>query len=256
MVALSKQSVSHRDGFSAYLCSTSCHHPISPEEEAILARRYRETGDREAAQQLMLANLRYVVKIALEYRRYGCDMNELVQAGNLGLAEAVHRFDPQRRVRLITYASWWIRDAVRQCIVRSRSVSARGTTRAERKLVGPSSNPDGPQWDVNIEDVRPDDLPVDRGPVEVLESVEDGERLKEAVCRALCSLDDRERLIAERRFMADDPATLAELSRGFGVSRERARQLAERAKSKLRARLGCMAEPAVAEVSAHLSFRR
>ena len=238
MVALRKQSVTHRDGFSAYLCDTSRYHPISPEEEARLALRYRQTADSEAAQLLMLANLRYVVKIALEYRQYGCDMNELVQAGNLGLAEAVQRFDPDRKVRLITYASWWIRDAVRQCIVRSRSVSAKGTTRAERKLVGPSSNPNGPRWDVNIEDVRPENLPKDRGPVEVLEAAEEQLGLKQAICQALCSLDDRERFIAERRFMADDPATLAELSRSFGVSRERARQLAERAKTKLRARLG------------------
>jgi len=238
MVLAKKPTTETRqDGFSFYLSLAAKYHPITVEEEQVLARRMRDDGDPKATQKLILANLRYVVKIALEYRRYGCDLNELVQAGNLGLAEAVRRFDPERKTRLVTYASWWIRDAVRQCIARSRSVSARGTTRAERRLLGSSSSPNGPKRDVPLENIRPSDLPTQDGAeLEVIYD-EEGERLKEAVRKALKKLDPREKQIADWRFLADKPRSLARIGDEFGVSRERARQIAERARKKLRVQL-------------------
>jgi RNA polymerase sigma-32 factor len=226
-----------RDGFSVFLSLAARHHPITPAEEQALARRMHDRDDKAAAEQLMLANLRYVVKVALEYRTYGCDLNELVQAGNLGLAEAVRRFDPDRGTRLVTYASWWIRDAIRQCIARSRSVSARGTTRAERKLLGSSSAPDAPKRDVSLDTVRATDLPWCNGAEESVIYDQETERLKIAVSTALRSLDRRERAIARWRFLADRPRSLADIGEEFGVSRERARQIAERARKKLRKKL-------------------
>jgi RNA polymerase sigma-32 factor len=226
-----------RDGFSMYLSLAARYHPISPEAEKMLARRMRDKEDPSATRQLMLANLRYVVKVALEYRTYGCDLNELVQAGNLGLAEAVRRFDPERGTRLVTYASWWIRDSIRQCIARSRSVSARGTTRAERKLLGASSAPNGPKRDVPLDAIRPDVLPTCGGAeIEVIGQQESA-RLKSAVCAALETLDRREKYIAHWRFLAEKPRSLAEIGNAFGVSRERARQIAERTRKKIRRQL-------------------
>ena len=237
MVLVPRHDNEHRNGFSLYLASAAPYHPISVEEERALARRYRATRDPEIAKTLLLSNLRYVVKIALEYRRYGCDLNELVQQGNLGLAEALDRFDPDRGARLITYASWWIRDSIRQSIARTKSVSAKGTTRAERKLGGCSDNPDAPKRDICIDLVCPTALPVSDDPEDALAELEQRTILAEAVRRALRDLDPRERTIVERRFMADDPESLSALGERFGVSRERARQIAERAKKKLRASL-------------------
>ncbi len=234
MVLVPRHENECRSGFSLYLASAAPYHPISVEEERELARRYRETRDPEIAKTILLANLRYVVKIALEYRRYGCDLNELVQQGNLGMAEALERFDPERGARLITYASWWIRDSIRQSIARTKSVSAKGTTRAERKLGGCSDNPNAPKRDVCIESVCPNDLPVGDDPEDALMEMEERTILAQAIRRALKDLDARERLIVERRFMADDPESMSKLGDHFGVSRERARQIAERAKKKLR----------------------
>ena len=234
MVLVPRCESEYRSGFSLYLASAAPYHPIPVEEERALARRYRDTRDPEAAKTLLLSNLRYVVKIALEYRRYGCDLNELVQQGNLGLAEALDRFDPDRGARLITYASWWIRDSIRQSIARTKSVSAKGTTRAERKLGGCSDNPDAPKRDLCIDLVCPNDLPVGDDPEDALMELERRTILSEAVRQALKDLDPRERLIVERRFMADNPESLSSLGEHFGVSRERARQIAERAKKKLR----------------------
>lgn len=231
------ESSALHDSFSFYLSLAAQYYPISTEEELNLARRMRDENDVEAGQKLILSNLRYVVKIALEYRRYGCDLNELVQAGNLGLAEAVKRFDPDRNTRLVTYASWWIRDAVRQCIARSRSVSARGTTRAERRLLGNGSSPNGPKKDIPLDMIRSSDIPTEEGAEHNAIFDQESERLRQAVKAALKSLDSRERLIADLRFLAEKPRSLADLGNEFGVSRERARQIAERTRTKLRKQL-------------------
>jgi RNA polymerase sigma-32 factor len=103
-------------------------------EEQSLARAYREKGDTRAAHRLITANLRFVVKIAHEYRSYGFNVAELIQEGNIGLMRAVEKFDPGRGIRLISYAVWWIRAYVQNFVLRSFSLVKIGTTQAQRKL--------------------------------------------------------------------------------------------------------------------------
>ena len=92
-------------GFSAYLASIQKFEPLEREEELRLARRWRRRNDREAADTLVRANLRFVVKIAMQYRGYGLRVSDLVEEGNIGLCEAVRRFDPSRNLRFMTYAA-------------------------------------------------------------------------------------------------------------------------------------------------------
>lgn len=237
MVAVRQSKDELRDGFSTYLSSIANHPPIPVERERELARRFKETGDKTAAKELMLANLRFVVKVALEYRRYRCDLNDLVQEGNLGLAEALQRFDPERGTRLVTYAAWWIRDRIRQKIARSRSVSAKGTTRAERKLSSSGSESGGLPRDLPLDWVDPARLATFEAPDVELIRAEETERLRRAVAEELEVLDNRERHIARMRFLAEQPLPLSALGDQFGVSRERVRQLAERTRKKLQNRL-------------------
>lgn len=126
---------------------------MSREEEIAVARRMRENQNGRAAQQLVEANLRFVVKIAHEYRGYGLSLIDLVQEGNVGLIMAVRKFDPDKGYRLISYAVWWIRAYIQNYIMRSWSLVKIGTTQAQRKLFyklrsekqepGPSSTLEG-----------------------------------------------------------------------------------------------------------------
>lgn len=107
---------------------------LSREEETILARRWRDHKDIDAAHQLTCAHLRFVVKIANEYRAYGMRLLDLIQEGNIGLMLAVKKFDPERGIRLITYAVWWIRAYIQNFIIHSWSLVKIGTTQAQKKL--------------------------------------------------------------------------------------------------------------------------
>jgi RNA polymerase sigma-32 factor len=107
---------------------------LSAEEERNLALRHLQDGDMQAAHRLVCANLRFVVKIANEYRGYGLRLLDLVQEGNIGLMMAVKKFDPERGTRLITYAVWWIRAYIQSYIVRSWSLVKIGTTQMQKKL--------------------------------------------------------------------------------------------------------------------------
>ncbi|MDF1561845.1 MAG: RNA polymerase factor sigma-32 [Deltaproteobacteria bacterium] len=117
-----------------YLQSVGRHPLLEPAEETRLARRFRTTGDPAAREKLITANLRFVVSVAKGYRRYGLPFIDLVQEGNLGLIRAVEKFDPDRGVRLITYARWWIRAFIQSHILRSWSLVRVGGTRADRRL--------------------------------------------------------------------------------------------------------------------------
>jgi RNA polymerase sigma-32 factor len=117
----------------AYLHRIDQYALLTPEEERALAVRWRRQRDAGAASQLVTANLRFVVKIAFEYRTYGMRLLDLIQEGNLGLMVAVERFDPSRGVRLTTYAVWWIRAYIQEHIRRSWSLVRFGTTRAEQR---------------------------------------------------------------------------------------------------------------------------
>jgi RNA polymerase sigma-32 factor len=130
----SERGVEPVDALSAYMAQLAHHAPISREEEQTLARRWVESGDVEAARQLVLSNLRLVVKIAMEYRRAWVNVLDLIQDGNLGLLEAVQRFDPTKGVKLSTYAAYWIRAYILKYILDNFRIIRLGTTRAQRKL--------------------------------------------------------------------------------------------------------------------------
>ena len=122
------------DGFEHYMAQINRFGLLSAEQEHELAARYQRNGDLDAAQRLICANLRFVVKVALEYRGYGLRLLDLVQEGNIGLMQAVRKFDPERGLRLITYAVWWIRAYIHNYIIKSWSLVKIGTTQAQKKL--------------------------------------------------------------------------------------------------------------------------
>lgn len=122
------------DPVARYMAEIRKYPLLTPQEEYDLAVRYRETGDREAAQKLVTSNLRFVVKIAMEYSKFGAKMIDLIQEGNMGLMQAVRDFNPYKGVRLITYAVWWIRGNIQEYLMRHYSMVRIGTTHNQRKL--------------------------------------------------------------------------------------------------------------------------
>ncbi len=122
------------DSFEHYMNQINRFDILDREQEHDLAKRYQDENDLDAAHQLICANLRFVVKVANEYRQYGLRIQDLVQEGNIGLMLAVRKFDPDRGIRLITYAVWWIRAYIQNFIIRSWSLVKIGTTQAQKKL--------------------------------------------------------------------------------------------------------------------------
>jgi RNA polymerase sigma-32 factor len=122
------------DGFEHYMTQINRYDLLDREQEVALAKRYRLDDDLDAAHRLIRANLRFVVKIANEYRRYGLRQLDLVQEGNIGLMMAVNKFDPNRGIRLISYAVWWIRAYMQNFIMHSWSMVKIGGSRAQKKL--------------------------------------------------------------------------------------------------------------------------
>jgi len=248
---------------------------LSREDEHQLALRVAE-GDQAAADKLVEANLRYVVAIALQYRRYGVTLGDLIAEGSVGLVTAVRKFDPHRGTRFVTYAGYWIRAFVLEAVVRSSTMVGAGSgpfrsklffrLRRERaRLSNVIADPDElierlasdfdttkvkmtellrrlDQREVSLDAPAYHDS--DSTLVEMLpgsaepQDVAVGRRRRQSgiqtrLAGALSVLDDRERLIVEKRILSDDSASLASLGRELGVSRERARQLEARAKRKL-----------------------
>jgi len=121
-------------GLSHYLDEIRRFPMLEPQEEYMLARRWREHGDREAAHKLVTSHLRLVAKIAMGYRGYGLPISEVVSEGNVGLMQAVKRFEPEKGFRLATYAMWWIKAAIQEYILRSWSLVKMGTTANQKKL--------------------------------------------------------------------------------------------------------------------------
>jgi RNA polymerase sigma-32 factor len=121
-------------GLARYLDEIKRFPMLEPQQEYMLAKRWREQGDREAAHQLVTSHLRLVAKIAMGYRGYGLPMSEVVSEGNVGLMQAVKRFEPERGFRLATYAMWWIKASIQEYILRSWSLVKMGTTANQKKL--------------------------------------------------------------------------------------------------------------------------
>jgi RNA polymerase sigma-32 factor len=121
-------------GLSRYLEEIRRFPMLEPQEEYMLAKRWREHGDRDAAHKLVTSHLRLVAKIAMGYRGYGLPISEVVSEGNVGLMQAVKRFEPEKGFRLATYAMWWIKAAIQEYILRSWSLVKMGTTANQKKL--------------------------------------------------------------------------------------------------------------------------
>lgn len=124
----------HTTSLQRYMAEISNHPVLSREEEYELAMKYKDDGDLDAARQLVSSNLKFVVKVANEYKNYGFNTMDIIQEGNIGLMHAVKGFDPTKGYRLISYAVWWIRAYIQNYIIRSWSLVKVGTTQAQRKL--------------------------------------------------------------------------------------------------------------------------
>ena len=127
-------SITLEGSLSTYLAQIKKFPMLSAEEEYMLARSWRESGDLKSAQKLVTSHLRLVAKIAMGYRGYGLPVSELVSEGNIGLMQAVKKFDPEKGFRLATYAMWWIKASMQEYILRSWSLVKMGTTTAQKKL--------------------------------------------------------------------------------------------------------------------------
>jgi RNA polymerase sigma-32 factor len=251
-------------------------HPLEREAERQLAKRWMK-GDRRAGEKLVEACLPFVISIALEYRRWGIPLEDIVQQGNLGLLRAAKKFDPDMGCRLATYAAYWIRAEIREYVVRAYRIVRLGTTKAERRALRAyrttkESDPDrlaavsGLSRE-RVEQLLPllaareasldagtSDLPAavertasnDATPEEDAGAKQSRARAKTAVASALEGLSERERLIVRERMMSDEPTTLKALGDILGVSKERVRQLEERAMGKLRNELEALREDAMA----------
>jgi RNA polymerase sigma-32 factor len=126
--------IAGESGLSRYLLEIKRFPMLEPQEEYMLAKRWREHGDREAAHKLVTSHLRLVAKIAMGYRGYGLPIGEVISEGNVGLMQAVRRFEPDKGFKLATYAMWWIRASIQEYILRSWSLVKMGTTASQKKL--------------------------------------------------------------------------------------------------------------------------
>src|SRR5579862_9050723 len=258
--------LSGETGLTRYLEEIRRFPMLEPQEEFMLAKRWREHGDRDAAHKLVTSHLRLVAKIAMGYRGYGLPISEVISEGNVGLMQAVKRFEPDKGFRLATYAMWWIKAAIQEYILRSWSLVKMGTTANQKKLFFNLRKAKSKISALDDGDMRPDQVKLIAKRLGVTEqdvidmnrrlggdagewmdwlvddSVSQESRLAEseqsdnrhkALGEALTVLNDRERRIFEARRLADDPITLEELADEFGVSRERVRQIEVRAFEKV-----------------------
>jgi RNA polymerase sigma-32 factor len=266
-------------GFRRYLRAVGGTKLLTPTEERDLALAYHKEHDEGAGSHLVEANLRLVVKIAEEYGRPGDTLLDLIQEGNLGLVRAVQKFDPERGVRLSSYAAWWIRAYILKYLLSNHRMVRVGTTLAQRRLfyrlrsererlenAGVAAEAKNIADALQVKETQVVEMEMRLGSSEasldapVSEQsrtsqlsfladdaaarpdlqVENGEfhtRLRDSVGRFVAGLQGRERDIAERRLLADEPITLREIGMRYGVSRERARQIEANLKEKMRAYL-------------------
>jgi RNA polymerase sigma-32 factor len=143
---------------------------LEPEEEFVLAKNWQEHGDVEAAHRLVTSHLRLVAKIAMGYRGYGLPLNEIISEGNVGLMQAVKRFDPDRGFRLATYAMWWIRASIQEYILHSWSLVKMGTTAAQKKLFFNLRKLKGQMQAIDEGDLRPETVKAIAERLDVTES--------------------------------------------------------------------------------------
>jgi RNA polymerase sigma-32 factor len=272
-------ALSPEQGLQRYLSEIRKFPMLEKEQEFMLAKRWTEHSDSQAAHKLVTSHLRLVAKIAMGYRGYGLPIGEVISEGNVGLMQAVKKFDPDKGFRLATYAMWWIRAAIQEYILRSWSLVKMGTTAAQKKLFfnlrrmksqmsaleegdlrpeqvatiahklavtnddvvqmnrrlsGPDSSlnaPVGADGENEWQDWLSDDNAESQETT--LANSEEFTQRMDLLQSAMADLTEREKHIIQERRLKDEPATLEELSKEYGVSRERVRQIEVRAFEKL-----------------------
>jgi RNA polymerase sigma-32 factor len=262
------------DPLKRYLLEVRRFPLLTREEERALAQKWMEGKDRSAALRLVVSNLRLVVKIAFEYQRAYSNLLDLIQEGNLGLMQAVKKFDPYREVKLSSYASWWIRAYILKFLIDNWSLVKIGTTQAQRKLffrlkkekgrLEAMGFDPGPKLlagalNVSKEEVTEMDQRLEGGDLSLNAPLEEngrqtymdilpaGDTLEETVADAQFNellakkikefnqgLKLNETFLLKNRLMADEPMTLQEVGDQLKISRERARQIEKRVVDKLR----------------------
>jgi len=262
------------DSLTLYLSEINRFSLLSAEEELELACRFRDEGDLQAAHALITSNLRFVVKVAGEYRSYGMKMLDLIQEGNIGLMMAVRKFDPAKGVRLISYAVWWIRAYIQNHIISAWSLLKIGTTQAQRKLffklnqakqaiINMTGEGDlhAAAISLDVKDAEAQEMEqrlrgelsldvemfegeggtfleslpdLRQNQEELLADRQESSLLEQGVASALEHLNDKERFVIERRVASESPMTLQEIADHFSLSRERVRQIEEGALGKMK----------------------
>ena len=252
---------------------------LSADEEYMLGKRYKEDGDTEAAHKLVTSHLRLVAKIAMGYRGYGLPVTDLISEGNVGIMQAVKKFDPERGFRLATYAMWWIRAQIQEYVLHSWSLVKIGTTAAQKKLFFNLKKLKNQLNSIDSGDLSPEnareiatrlnvkeaevldmnnrlfsgdqslnvqvgnegdaewqDMLVDSNENQENILVNSNELLfrKKVFEQALEILNEREKEIISLRKLKEKPVKLEELSKKFNISRERVRQIEEKAFEKLK----------------------
>jgi RNA polymerase sigma-32 factor len=262
------------DSLTLYLSEINRFPLLSADEEQDLAVRFREEGDLQAAHTLITSNLRFVVKVAGEYRSYGMKMLDLIQEGNIGLMMAVRKFDPAKGVRLISYAVWWIRAYIQNHIISAWSLLKIGTTQAQRKLffklnqakqaiISMTGEGDlhAAAISLDVKDVEAQEMEqrlrgelsldvemfegeggtfleslpdLRQNQEELLADRQESAILEQGVASALENLNEKERFVIERRVSSESPMTLQEIADHFSLSRERVRQIEDGALKKMK----------------------
>ncbi len=269
--------LSNEGGLSAYLAQIKKFPMLDAEEEYMLAKNWKQTGNLKSAEKLVTSHLRLVAKIAMGYKGYGLPVNEMISEGNIGLMQAVKKFEPEKGFRLATYAMWWIKASIQEYILRSWSLVKIGTTTAQKKLffnlkklknqIAPRSDGDLRKEHVteiaNKLDVKEDevvsmnrrlagkehslnspigedgdqwqDWVVDKEMDQELKFAqkEELDQRKDLLKDSIKILNDREKEILYSRRLTDEPSTLENLSKKFKISRERIRQIENKAFEKL-----------------------
>jgi len=269
--------LSNEGGLSAYLAQIKKFPMLDAEEEYMLAKNWKKTGNLKSAEKLVTSHLRLVAKIAMGYKGYGLPVNEMISEGNVGLMQAVKKFEPEKGFRLATYAMWWIKASIQEYILRSWSLVKIGTTTAQKKLyfnlkklknqITPRSEGDlrnehvteiANKLDVSENEVvsmnrrlsgkehslnapvgedgdQWQDWLVDKEMDQELKFAqkEEMDHRKDLLKDSIKILNDREKEILYSRRLTDEPLTLEDLSKKFRISRERIRQIENKAFEKL-----------------------
>jgi len=271
--------LSSEGNLSIYLQEIKKFPMLTADEEYMLAKRYKEYGDTEAAHKLVTSHLRLVAKIAMGYRGYGLPVTDLISEGNVGIMQAVKKFDPERGFRLATYAMWWIRAQIQEYVLHSWSLVKIGTTAAQKKLFFNLKKLKNQLSSIDSGDLSPENareiatrLNVkeaevldmnnrlfsgdqslniqigDEGDTEWQDMLVDSRDTQDNIIanadeliyrkkifeKAIEVLNDREKEIIKLRKLKDKPVKLEELSKKFNISRERVRQIEEKAFEKLK----------------------